>query len=76
MASVVYQRQTMHIGYNHYRVGTKTLLLHPRGENKFSIQPQDLRDEVTLVWHCGNDWFLSYQRFFTIFGEFVKFHET
>ena len=66
----------MHIGYNHYRVGTKTLLLHPRGENKFSIQPQDLRDEVTLQWHCGNDRFLRYQNFFTIFDEFVKFHET
>ena len=28
---------SLHIGYNHFRVGTKTLSLHPRVANQFSI---------------------------------------
>ena len=59
---------TLHIGYNHFRVGTKTLSLQPRRENQFSIHPQDLKVEVTLVWQCGNVPFLSYSSFFTDFG--------
>ena len=34
----------MHIGYNHYRVGTKTISVEPRGMILLSMGPQKLNN--------------------------------